>query len=178
MQSQGSTRTQGKKPLTLALSQREGPPLMRRPSADAVAGNGAPLNTRCAPPSADAVAGNGCPLSYSLRSPSADAVAGGGDRGACPKGNLVPFKEPTRVLHHDLVQPASSLMFLGEQFQPFTFSVWFTVSHGKSLFFPQNHPSNHPYMHASLREAFWLETPNLVNDYKPFALDQLNKSML
>jgi hypothetical protein len=28
----------------------EGPPLMRRPSADAVAGNGAPLNTRCAPP--------------------------------------------------------------------------------------------------------------------------------
>jgi hypothetical protein len=31
---------------------------MRRPSADTVAGNGAPLNTRCAPPSADAVAGN------------------------------------------------------------------------------------------------------------------------
>jgi hypothetical protein len=49
---------------------------MRRPSADAVAGNGGPLS--CAP-SAVADAGNGRPLSYSLRSPSADAVAGGGD---------------------------------------------------------------------------------------------------
>jgi len=49
---------------TLALGmQGEGPPLMRRPSADAVAGNGAPLNTRCAPPSADAVAvGRATPL--------------------------------------------------------------------------------------------------------------------
>src|SRR3954464_14477440 len=36
------------------LSQREGPPLMRRPSADAVAGNGRPLNWA---PSAHAVAG-------------------------------------------------------------------------------------------------------------------------
>jgi hypothetical protein len=36
----------------------EGAPLSWRPSADAVAGNGASLNTRCAPPSADAVAGD------------------------------------------------------------------------------------------------------------------------
>jgi hypothetical protein len=32
------------KPLTLTLSQREGPPFMRRPSADAVAGNGGDVN--------------------------------------------------------------------------------------------------------------------------------------
>src|SRR5262245_15519665 len=44
------------KPLTLPLARREGPPLMRRPSAVADAGNGAPLNWR---PSADAVAGRG-----------------------------------------------------------------------------------------------------------------------
>src|SRR5262249_54276554 len=41
------------KPLTLTPSQREGPPLMRRPSADAVAGNGGTLSWA---PSADAVA--------------------------------------------------------------------------------------------------------------------------
>jgi heme/copper-type cytochrome/quinol oxidase subunit 2 len=35
----------------------EGRPLSWAPSAHAVAGNGAPLNTRCAPPSADAVVG-------------------------------------------------------------------------------------------------------------------------
>src|SRR5947209_6048018 len=40
--------------LTYRRMAGEGPPLMRRPSADAVAGNGAPLNWR---PSADAVAG-------------------------------------------------------------------------------------------------------------------------
>src|SRR5262245_41329507 len=39
-----------------SLSQREGPPLMRRPSADAVAGNGRPLSWA---PSADAVSGGG-----------------------------------------------------------------------------------------------------------------------
>jgi hypothetical protein len=75
--------------LTLALAQREGPPLMRRPSADAVAGNGGPLN--CAP-SADAVAGNGGPLSWA---PSADAVAGGGDR------NTWPSRAPVSALGHN-----------------------------------------------------------------------------
>jgi hypothetical protein len=59
-------------PIFCSLSRGEGPPLMRRPSADAVAGNGAPLNWR---PSADAVAGNGRPLSWA---PSAHAVAGRG----------------------------------------------------------------------------------------------------
>jgi hypothetical protein len=40
----------------LTLSRREGPPLMRRPSADVVAGNGRPLSWA---PSADAVAERG-----------------------------------------------------------------------------------------------------------------------
>ena len=53
------------KPLTPTLSQREGGTLNCAPSAVADAGNGAPLNTRCAPPSAVADAGRG-----SKRSPS------------------------------------------------------------------------------------------------------------
>jgi hypothetical protein len=40
-------------------SEGEGCPLSWAPSAHAVAGNGAPFNTRGAPPAADAVAGNG-----------------------------------------------------------------------------------------------------------------------
>jgi hypothetical protein len=59
--------------LTLALAQREGPPLMRRPSADAVAGNGGPLSW----------------------APSADAVAGGGDR------NTWPSRAPVSALGHN-----------------------------------------------------------------------------
>jgi hypothetical protein len=59
----------------------EGPPLMRRPSADTVAGNGAPLNWR---PSADAVAGNGWD--------------GGQRQGRAPRA--VPDFTPTPALPH------------------------------------------------------------------------------
>src|SRR5262252_8545467 len=78
------------RPITLALSRREGGTLSCAPSAVTDAGNGPPLMRRS---SAVADAGNGRPLIYSLRSPSADAVAGGGQGSGIVQRQARPWPE-------------------------------------------------------------------------------------